>query len=202
MEKGSICSSIITSTKHDKKWLPLGVTEEQSVTNSLFDPRNATDFVKFQYNSYFPLSAAVCVGSGMFWSVCTLQDLTARWQPKGLQSSAFSSINYKLQKHAYRISCIGLTMISRWAMSIGHVFSTGSQSISKVFQPWAQIEHKSASKWILNFYLPMARVMTFSLFRTSLTTMLFCSGVERQQSTERQLRATARNLSSKLLSRA
>lgn len=52
------------------------------------------------------------------------------------------------------------------------------------------------------FYSPMARVMTFSLFRTSLITMLFCSGVERQQSTDRQLRATARNLSSKLLSRA
>lgn len=56
--------------------------------------------------------------------------------------------------------------------------------------------------WILTLYSPMARVMTFSLFRTSLTTMLFCSGVERQQRTERQLRATARNLSSKFLSRA
>lgn len=54
----------------------------------------------------------------------------------------------------------------------------------------------------LDLHIPMARVMTLSLFRTSLTTMLFCSGVERQQSTERQLRATARNLSSRLLSRA
>ena len=78
--------------------------------------------------------------------------------------------------------------------------STVSQKTSKALVLVAQT--RGVSNWVCNFYLPIARVMTFSLFRTSLTTMLFCSGVERQQSTERQLRATARNLSSRLLSRA
>ena len=44
--------------------------------------------------------------------------------------------------------------------------------------------------------VPMDRVMALSLSRTSLTNMLFCSGVERQHRTERQYRVNSRNLSS------
>lgn len=44
--------------------------------------------------------------------------------------------------------------------------------------------------------VPMDRVITFRCLRTSLTTMLLCSGVARQHSTERQCRASARNFSS------
>lgn len=42
----------------------------------------------------------------------------------------------------------------------------------------------------------MDRVIAFRCLRTSLTTMLLCSGVAWQQSTERQRRASARNFSS------
>lgn len=44
--------------------------------------------------------------------------------------------------------------------------------------------------------VPMERVMALSLSRTSLTNMLFCSGVERQHRTERQYRVNSRNFSS------
>lgn len=51
-------------------------------------------------------------------------------------------------------------------------------------------------------HLPMAKVMALSLLRTSFTTMLFCKGVDRQQSTERHCLARKRNLSSRFFSRA
>ena len=44
--------------------------------------------------------------------------------------------------------------------------------------------------------VPMERVVTPSLPRTSLTNMLFCSGVARQHRTERQYRLSSRNFSS------
>lgn len=51
-------------------------------------------------------------------------------------------------------------------------------------------------------YLPIAKVIALSLSLTSFTTMLFWSGVERQHSTERHRLASARNLSSRVGSRA
>lgn len=45
-------------------------------------------------------------------------------------------------------------------------------------------------------WVPMERVMTFNLSRTSLTIILFWSGVERQHRTDRQYRVNSKNLSS------
>lgn len=45
-------------------------------------------------------------------------------------------------------------------------------------------------------WVPMERVMTLNLSRTSLTIILFWSGVERQHRTDRQYRVNSKNLSS------
>lgn len=45
--------------------------------------------------------------------------------------------------------------------------------------------------------LPMESVMTFNLFRTSLTTMLFCRGVARQHKTDRQCLVSSKNFVSR-----
>lgn len=101
----------------------------------------------------------------------------------------------------------GLPCAYRSGKTIQYLFSTvyprGVRSSShNVHIPWVFITHRERTHFPLSTVrfqrvVPMDRVITLSCLRTSLTTMLFCSGVERQHSTERQSRASSRNRSSR-----
>lgn len=93
------------------------------------------------------------------------------------------------------------TWLSLWSLSLcdddpqpKHLDFDAQISTSRpgLFSDWPCQTATHISAW----WVPMARVMTLNLSRTSLTIMLFWSGVERQHRTDRQYWVNSRNFSS------